>query len=373
MRLIFLAEFKKNTGGMMQSLISLVSGLSESKSYDICIVSPCDSEISRLKFNDNVRIITTQCQWVIDKKNIFNTIRTSLSIFKLIKGEISSSYLVSNDVGASFLISLFPTFRKREIYICRGGLFDGFSGKVMKFKIKYKLIYKVITTSFSQLEVLKTKCGYSKDITVIHNGVNTPKYEYEFPDLSKHPLRISTIGYVSRPKGQIKGVKLINLLRNRGIDAILNIYGTVENGDDELYFSELKDAINKLDLVEYVSFCGYQSTEDMYKNTDILISFSEAEGFGRTLVEGMFRLKPVIAYAGAGGPIDITNNGQYGYLSLDNTPESYYRIICNILDDNLKARNIAINAQRFSLKKFNINSMVQQYSNFFKSIDVLCK
>ena len=97
-------------------------------------------------------------------------------------------------------------------------------------------------------------------------------------------------------------------LRENGINAFFNMYGEPDSDDE--YQLKLKTTICNLGLEDYIHYHGFVKGEDLFSETDVLISFSKSEGFGRSIVEGMLRKIPVIAYGGAGGPIDITENGK---------------------------------------------------------------
>ena len=102
----------------------------------------------------------------------------------------------------------------------------------------------------------------------------------------------------------------------------------------------------------YINFCGFVSGENLFAETDILISFSRTEGFGRSLVEGMLRRKPIIAWRGAGGPIDITDNGKYGHLVESNNADAYFKVVCSLLDNPSFNKNNVEAAYNFAYTQF---------------------
>ena len=363
--LIFLLEFEKSTGGMMQSALSLIYGLSE-RGYSIIIICPPNSEIRRKCFNEHVQVLSTACSWYTSKDKPLKFLKTSFAIYKLIQHDISNSILISNDLGASFLISLFPC-KHKEVFVCRGGRFTGFAGKVIKYKIKKRIYWTVATSKFQKDFIIK-QCGMSNRLSVIHNGLKEPEIQYDRPQLTRENLKISVVGYIAPGKNQFEGVKLIKRLRDNGINAMLNIYGTVECQVDEVYNNKLQRLIDELNVRDCVHFKGFASQDEIYNNTDILISFSFAEGFGRTLVEAMFRRRPVIAYRGAGGPIDITDNGNVGHLVDNNCAEDYYNVINRILDNPESEMEQIEKAYDYAVSHFTEDVMVDNYDRLFQSL-----
>ncbi len=202
-------------------------------------------------------------------------------------------------------------------------------------------------------------------VTLIHNGLPMPAFDYPHKDLSKDYLRISTMGFISDLKNQIEGIRLIKLLRDHGINAILNLYGDPD-GDNE-YQTKIAHEIKILGIKPYINFCGFVSGENLFAETDILISFSRTEGFGRSLVEGMLRRKPIIAWRGAGGPIDITDNGKYGHLVESNNADAYFKVVCSLLDNPSFNKNNVEAAYNFAYTHFTTECMVKNYAKLIKS------
>ena len=364
-KLIFLLEYKKCTGGMMQSSLSVIRGLSE-KGYLIKVICQPGSEVLNMEFNSNVSVLSTKRDWYMHKENPLKTLRTAWQVYKVIKNDIKDSILVSNDLGASFLISLLPA-RHKEVFVCRGGRFTGFAGRTIRNKIKRGIYWTVATSSF-QRDFIESHCGEVKRISVIHNGLKMPEKVYEKPQLLRDNLKISVVGYIAPDKNQAEGVRLIKLLRDNGIAACLNIYGTIECHVDEVYNQELQKLIDKLNIRDFINFKGFATQTEIYANTDVLISFSYAEGFGRTLVEAMLRNRPVIAYRGAGGPIDITDNGNVGYLVNNNTAEDYYNVIIDMLSDDYRAYKMIDKAREYALQHFTEEVMVSNYDKLFTNL-----
>ena len=364
--LIFLMEYDMLTGGMIQSVVSLIKGLSL-LDYNISLVCMPESAISEIPFNNNVNVITTKRKkWYTQKNTPLKTFLTSFEIYLLIRKQLKDSVVISNDLGASFLISCFPT-RAKEIFVCRGGRFTGVAGKLIKYKIKHSIYWTIATSTF-QMNFIKQNCGAIDNVRVIHNGLKLPETDIPLPILTPDDLKISVVGYIAPDKNQAEGVKMIKKLRDRGINAYLNVFGTIECEVDELYDKELQLLIDKLDVRDYVYFHGFASQDDIYSKTDILISFSYAEGFGRTLVEAMFRNRPVIAYRGAGGPVDITDNGRVGHLVEANNAEEYANVIIKILEDPKKEYENIRKAKDYSLSHFTEDIMTERYDEFLKSI-----
>ena len=372
MTLFFLVEFVRSTGGMVQSVMQLINGLSVLPGFRVVLISPRGSEISTIKFNGDVENITTDSDdWALSRHSVLKAWTIALDISrKTRKFRKARYYYICNGVGASILVSMMPLLHKREIYVNRGGRFDskGFGERILKAKIRFGLISQIVATSRKQVEIIN-QVGQPLDrITLIHNGITPPKTKYEFHAISNTRLRISTIGYISDLKNQIEGVRLIKQLQNCSVDAWLNVYGAVGSEADKEYKRVLDSEIAALGVSDRVIFKGFVRGEDLFAETDILISFSKAEGFGRTIVEGMMRKIPVIAFRGAGGPVDITDDGKYGYLVDVNQASDYCDLIMGLLNNPEKCQENVEEAYAYANSHFSESRMVGDYVAFFNTL-----
>lgn len=368
--LIFPSEFSDNRGGVPQSIISVVNGLKNSVDFKVVVVCPRDSEMSTTSFPDNVIVQTTRSStWIMSKSSIFKTIRTVIDLFLTIRHFLGkNTWVVTNQPVTSSLISLLPCKHINEIYINRGGDFKdrGVASRIMLRKLKKNNVQYAVGISKRQFDLL-VNCGVPKKrVYLIHNGLPLPTINYEYRILTKDNLRISTMGFISDLKNQIEGVKLIKLLRDVGVKAILNIYGDPDSDKD--YQIRIRNLIKNLNIIPYVNFCGFISGEKLYSETDVLISFSRSEGFGRSLVEGMLRKKPIIAWKGAGGPVDITCNGQYGHLVEKNEASEYFKVLCTLIKDPVFNKKNVDDAYNYACQHFTIESMTTKYVKLFKEV-----
>lgn len=370
--LLFPSEFVDNHGGVPQTIIDIVIGLSKYADFKIVVLCPYASEMSLVSFPSNVKVMTTPASnWILSRSSIFKTIKTVCEVYRVIRTLLDKdTWVITNHSVTSSLISLMPLGRIHEVYINRGGDFSdmGIASRIMLKKCKKHQIDFGIGISKRQVDLL-LRTGLSRDkVFLIHDGLPKPDIEYKKVRLNKEDLQISTIGFISDLKNQMEGVRLIRILRDKGINARLNVYGIPNDNDD--YHCMFTKLIYELGLTEYINICGFISGEMLFDKTDILISFSKSEGFGRTLVEGMLRYKPVIAWRGAGGPIDITENGRYGYLVENNRAIDYSQVIMQLLNNPDGCMKNLEDAYEYACRNFTTESMVAKYHELFIRICV---
>lgn len=368
--LIFLSEFVTNNGGVPQTIIDLVRGLAISLKFKIILLCPKNSEMAQIEFPPNVHVRTTlSTNWFVSRSSIWRTVLTIVDLYLRLRKILNKkSWVITNHSVSSALLSLMPFFHINEIYINRGGDFNdaGFASRLMRRKISKSKIRYGIGISQRQVNLLLDSGMAPDSVFLVHDGLTLPSCTYAPVNLNKLNLRISTIGFISDLKNQIEGVRLIKLLRDNGINASLNIYGSPITGDD--YYQRLIHVIEELNLNDYINIKGFVSGESLFGDTDVLVSFSRSEGFGRTLVEGMLRRKPIIAWRGAGGPVDITDNGKYGYLVENNTAAEYCEIISELMNNPQSYYTMIENAFSYAYDNFTIYSMNEKYINLFHRI-----
>ncbi len=154
-------------------------------------------------------------------------------------------------------------------------------------------------------------------ITVIHRGVDTAQFHpglpvpepwreaflQQFPRCRDKPLLVMP-GRLSRWKGQLDFIHLIDRLRQRGVECHGLIVGGITPGKHP-YREELEQAVAERGLTEWISFTGHQDRiEYIYRLSRIVFNLSQQpEPFGRTVIEALAVGVPVIAY-NSGGPAE---------------------------------------------------------------------
>ena len=367
--LVFLCEFEQNTGGVPQSICSMVKGLSMRPSYKVVLVCPNHSEIAKQEYNNNVIVIETRSKhWISSCKETFKVICLAFEITLRLRKYLSKDTLfISNHIPESFIMAFMPCRHKPEVYINRGGNFtNNLPSRFMKYMFRHGKIFKSIAISRTQQERLIAAGMHPSDTCVIHNGLPMPKLEYNYRPLSRQRLRISTMGFISDLKNQIEGVCLIKLLRDKGVNAELNLYGLPD--DDEAYQEKMRATIDALGVGDFVKYKGFVQGEALFSETDILISFSRTEGFGKSLVEAMLRKIPVVAYRGAGGPVDISDNGRVFPLADKNEANDYCQIVMELLDDGDKTALMVDKAYDYAYLNFTEEVMIGKYDKVFAEL-----
>ena len=116
------------------------------------------------------------------------------------------------------------------------------------------------------------------------------------------------------------------------------------------------DFIKKYDLEDSVSIAGFtDQLQAEIKASDGLISSSDYESFGITIVEALTCGKPVISTDAPYGPREILADGNYGRLVPVNDPEAMAQAIIDCADGKIPV------APDESWKRYTIEAVMEKY------------
>jgi len=114
----------------------------------------------------------------------------------------------------------------------------------------------------------------------------------------KNPINLLYTGRMDHAKGLLDMVTALAILKQKGIDAVLNLVGWAETGSTIL--EEIQTLAAAHGIGDRVIFHGYKAVGpelfNYYKTADIYVIASQAsEGFPRTIWEAMAHCVPVLA------------------------------------------------------------------------------
>lgn len=360
--IIFPIEFNHCTGGMIQSVISIIGNLS--KDYNVFILANNEAEVFKLGLNAGHLIL--HHPMVISISNPFQTIKTYLECKKIMKNFTYENTLVfTNNVGSEMIFSGFGFFSIpiKRVFVSRGGDYLGKTGWIIKKG--FNNVNQFIAISNRQVQVLLKSGVPEPKILLIHNGIlyqGSSNYKYSFN--KNGTITISVIGYISQNKNQLLAVKAIAALLKLNYNVILNVYGVAVADSDKVYEKHLIKEINLLRVTENVFFKGFvQDQRSIYEQTDILVSSSLSEGFGRTVAEAMAFGIPCIGLRESGGLLDIITDNHDGVL-INNNINELTRALVKIIDNEYFRNELSANAINTYHLKFTENVMIAKYKLF---------
>ncbi len=233
------------------------------------------------------------------------------SVFKILKKEKPDYFMsFNNSILTHFIIFLYSVYSKIHKIKTRKILkldSDGTSFKNSKkyVKILISIFYGLISILYDKI-IVETSCGYSifkaipffgKKLEIVPNSISN-EYMNNCPEI-KREKTIITVSRINKIKG-------IDILINSFIEIYkknpeynLKIIGPIEDND---YYNELLEIINKNNLNNKILFCGLKNRKELieiYKKASIFCLFSRYESFAISRLEAIaMRLYVITSEAG---------------------------------------------------------------------------
>ena len=132
---------------------------------------------------------------------------------------------------------------------------------------------------------------------ILPNGINSFFHENKYEQIRQinvnEPLRILTVGYVSKRKNILEVCKEIDVLNSRGIEANYTVIGKVLD-------RRLLEKLKSYPFVRYIPFMSKNDLLEEYRRAHMLVMPSVRETFGLVYAEAMSQGLPVIYTKGQG-------------------------------------------------------------------------
>lgn len=133
----------------------------------------------------------------------------------------------------------------------------------------------------------------------------------------------------------------------------------VGDGPEEFLF---KSRVLAAGLQDHFIFSGNQAHEVLpffYASADLFLLTSHYEGFGRVVLESLLSGVPVVSTA-CGGPQDLIDNGQSGYLVPCGDINGLADRVIELLDNDQSASLMGIAGQKIMMNQFSLLSLTDR-------------
>jgi glycosyltransferase involved in cell wall biosynthesis len=177
-------------------------------------------------------------------------------------------------------------------------------GRAIRFALNSPLLFAhalIVISRSTQNATTESVPGLRRRSNLIYNGVDRPSAPTVRREICPGgPLRLAIVCRLSPRKAPDVAIDAIGILRDRGIDARLNICGTPFEGY-EWFESALQDRASRADVAGSVTFSGYVSPIwTALDAADIVVAPSLREPFGNSVIEAQLSDRPVVASAALG-------------------------------------------------------------------------
>jgi glycosyltransferase involved in cell wall biosynthesis len=161
---------------------------------------------------------------------------------------------------------------------------------------------RVVANSRFCLDVLaETAPWLRRRTTVVYNAVRGPADVPPPRAALDGPLRLLFVGRLSPRKGPQVAVATLQELLARGVDARLQLLGSVFEGY-EWFETELRDAVVAAGLTDRVEFLGFRPAvwPALAASDVVLVPSVGEESFGLTAVEAVLAARPLVVSDSSG-------------------------------------------------------------------------
>jgi glycosyltransferase involved in cell wall biosynthesis len=231
----------------------------------------------------------------------------------------------------------------------------------------------VIANSDATQKAFIESGGKPELVNVVYNGFHADRYP-EQPEIRTHlrqELKINdqfVVGCFSRLSPWKGQHVLLAALAQLPKNITVLLVGDALYGEDE-YVQKLHDQIAEFGLADRVKFLGFRSdVPQLMQACDVIAHTStNAEPFGRVIVEAMLSRRPVIATA-AGGAVELIRDRHTGWLVKPGDVNALTTAILEIqtLDDTSELQPIIQAAYQDSIDRFSIVKTNHEISSLLK-------
>ena len=343
---------------LLQMVWGMENGGAENMLADIINTQVCTDDVSLLVINDMLdssilERINKKCKFIFLRRKVksknFKSIWTILKMNLIV---LFGRYDIIHLHQGTTIEKLFvPANYVRTVH------------NTNQDKHNYRWHKAIIAISESVKKELDS-LGYKNSI-LVNNGINFELIKTRdnyMPSDTFKIVQVSRILY--RQKGQdILLAALADIVKS-GISHIhLDFIG---EGPD---FEDLKYKIDKYNLTPFVSLLGNRSREYIYNNLaqyDLFVQPSRFEGFGLTVVEAMAAKIPVLVSQNE-GPLQIIDNGEYGYDFPNGNVKALAGRIVSIMRDYPKSTYLN-NAYNYAKNTYSVENTAKAYLKIYKNI-----
>ena len=210
-------------------------------------------------------------------------------------------------------------------------------GPQQPVKFRYAAFAITITQKLSSQIRETLKDDTPRHIGLAPMGVNTAVFQRTGRYLAwagSGPLRLFSCGRLNYVKGHQDLIRAVQILRDQGIDAVLEIAGEDDVGGSG-YRKQLELLVTELDLSSSVSLLGAVSEKRVLQGlceAHIFVLASHHEPLGVAIMEALSCATPVVA-TNRGGVPELIDHGVDGYLVSPEDPkilaDAIRRVACD--------------------------------------------
>ncbi|HEV7527165.1 MAG TPA: glycosyltransferase family 4 protein [Acidimicrobiia bacterium] len=199
-------------------------------------------------------------------------------------------------------------------------------------------------------------------IRMIELGVDTPRVPPNCIDRDR--LRVLMLGRKDPAKGCETAIRGVGLLRDKGIEVTLRLVGpSLADYAETLWY--LARDLDVLDRVEFIEYVADPSEQIAWSN--VMLTCSVDEGFGRVAVEALKSGRPVIG-ARAGATVELIDHERTGLLFEAGDAVDLAQVIGRAAGDRVLVETMSRNALAAGADRFTMEREVATFVDLFQEV-----
>ena len=234
---------------------------------------------------------------------------------------------------------------------------------------------RIVCNSQAIRERFRGRGGFDSRILTISSGVELSEFRPDLDDgrirrefnVKENPL-VALVARLGVGKGHETFLRASQKVVLQFPNARFLIIGRAEDEEDQKREVYLKRLVDELSLVSHVIFTGYRrDMPSLMAAITLLVVATEAEPFGRVILEAMASARPVVGTETGGTP-ELVREGQTGLLIPPLDPEAMARAMIRLLKNPEEAKRMGENGRRRVETEFSQEAHVQKIQALYHSL-----
>ncbi|MDP3562004.1 MAG: glycosyltransferase family 4 protein [Legionellaceae bacterium] len=222
-----------------------------------------------------------------------------------------------------------------------------------------KVIFQNVDDRNTLLEIGAVK--EEQAVIIRGSGVDLTYYQPQ-DERIESPLIVVMASRLLRDKGVYEYVEAAKLLRAKGVDARFWLAGQVDPGNPS---SISKKQLNTWVKQQHIEYVGYQDTNDLFSQVNLVVLPSYREGLPRVLAEAAACGRAVVTTDVPGCRAAILP-GETGLLAKVRDAISLAEAIHSLLLDSSLRRKMGLEGRKFAEVEFNIQIIVNEHLQIYQ-------
>ncbi len=212
------------------------------------------------------------------------------------------------------------------------------------------------------MEVVERLGVAREHFTIVPGAVDTSRFHPPAERREGKPLRLLYHGRVDRRKGALDMLEALALLKRDGVPFDATVSGIGPDLDAS------KELARRLELdIRFTGYADYHAAPELYRQADIFVSPTYAEGFSNTILEAMASGLPTVSCF-AIGVVDCLRDGENGLMVQPGDIPALATALRRVIEDAALRRRLGETALEECRRTYSWGAVGQQIMGVYASL-----